>query len=178
MIEPRTLARPYARAAFEFARGSEALNEWQAALDQLGAVAASEKVTAALKSPAMTAEQRVAVLTGLFSEQLPQAVVNFVRIMAENGRLSLLGEVAELFQELKQSLESAVSVDVISAFDVSDAEASALSDALNKQLERAVTMTYHTDPTLIGGAVIRAGDLVIDGSVRGRLEKLAGALTP
>lgn len=178
MIEPRTLARPYARAAFEFARSAGQLDEWEAALGKLGAVASSDKVTDVLRNPASTAEARVAVLTGLLGGDLPASVVNFARIMADNGRLELLDEVSALFRELKQQLESAVAVEVTSAFDVSDAEGEQLATALAAQLDRAVTMTYNTDPTLIGGAVIRAGDLVIDGSVRGRLEKLAGTLTP
>jgi F-type H+-transporting ATPase subunit delta len=98
--------------------------------------------------------------------------------MADNGRLSLLLEISQQFAELKAAQEATVEVEVTSALDVSDTEAEQLANVMAKRLHRTVSITTKTDPSLLGGAVIRAGDLVIDGSVRGRLNKLAGALTP
>jgi F-type H+-transporting ATPase subunit delta len=98
-------------------------------------------------------------------------------IMADNGRLSLLPEVATLFEQFKQAVESTVTVVVTSAYPLSDDETRVLSETMTSKLDRSVTLTSETDPSLLGGAIIRADDLVIDGSVRGRLDKLAGALT-
>ena len=177
MIEPITLARPYAKAAFEYARGVGELAQWQDALDQLAAVTRDHKVSVMLKSPNQTAQQRAENLAALVGDSLPESVVNLLMIMADNGRLSLLPEVAALFEQFKQAVESTVTVVVTSAYPLSDDETRVLSETMTSKLDRSVTLTSETDPSLLGGAIIRADDLVIDGSVRGRLDKLAGALT-
>ena len=177
MIEPTTLARPYARAAFEHARASGQLGPWQQALTDLAAVTGTQKVSAMLRDPAQTAEQRAAVLAQLLGEGAPAAVGNLLTIMADNSRLSLLPEVSALFAQFKQAEESTVSVHVTSAYPLSDEEITRLTETMKDRLARSVTLTSETDPSLLGGALIRADDLVIDGSVRGRLNKLAGTLT-
>ena len=177
MIEPTTLARPYARAAFEHARAAGDLAAWQAALSELAAITAEPKVAAAMRDPNQTAAQRAATLSGLAGGAAPSAVANLLSIMADNGRLSLLPEVAMLFDQLKQAVESTVAVHVTSAYPLSDAETQQLADTMQEKLARSITLTSETDPSLLGGALIRADDLVIDGSVRGRLNKLAGTLT-
>ena len=177
MIEPITLARPYARAAFEHARVAGELAQWQDALEQLSAVTRDHKVSVMLKSPSQTAQQRAENLAALIGDSLPASVVNLLMIMADNGRLSLLPEVAALFEQFKQAVESTVTVVVTSAYPLSDDETRVLSETMTSKLDRSVTLTSETDPSLLGGAIIRADDLVIDGSVRGRLDKLAGALT-
>ena len=177
MIEPTTLARPYARAAFDHARAAGDLAAWQAALSELAAITAEPKVAAAMRDPNQTAAQRAATLSGLAGDAAPPAVANLLSIMADNGRLSLLPEVAMLFDQLKQAVESTVAVHVTSAYPLSDAETQQLADTMQEKLARSITLTSETDPSLLGGALIRADDLVIDGSVRGRLNKLAGTLT-
>ena len=177
MIEPTTLSRPYARAAFEHARAAGDLAAWQAALSELAAITAESKVAAAMRDPNQTAAQRAATLSGLAGDAVPPAVANLLAIMADNGRLSLLPEVAMLFDQLKQAVESTVAVHVTSAYPLSDAETQQLADTMQEKLARSITLTSETDPSLLGGALIRADDLVIDGSVRGRLNKLAGTLT-
>ena len=177
MIEPTTLARPYARAAFEHARAGADLAAWQTALSELAAITAEPKVAAGMRDPNQTAAQRAATLSGLAGDALPPAVANLLAIMADNGRLSLLPEVAMLFDQLKQAVESTVAVHVTAAYPLSDAETQQLADTMQEKLARSITLTSETDPSLIGGALIRADDLVIDGSVRGRLNKLAGTLT-
>jgi len=177
MIEPTTLARPYARAAFEHARTAGDLAAWQAALSELAAITAEPKVAAAMRDPNQTAAQRAATRCGLAGDAAPSAVANLLSIMADNGRLSLLPEVAMLFDQLKQAVESTVAVHVTSAYPLSDAETQQLADTMQEKLARSITLTSETDPLLLGGALIRADDLVIDGSVRGRLNKLAGTLT-
>ena len=177
MIEPPTLARPYARAAFEHARAAGDLAAWQAALSELAAITAEPKVAAAMRDPNQTAAQRAATLSGLAGDAVPLAVANLLAIMADNGRLSLLPEVAMLFDQLKQAVESTVAVHVTSAYPLSDVETQQLAETMQEKLARSITLTSETDPSLLGGALIRAGDLVIDGSVRGRLNKLSGTLT-
>ena len=177
MIEPTTLARPYARAAFEHARASDELAAWQSALSQLATITTDAKVSAMLRDPNQTAAQRAAALEALAGDDLPETVGNLLGIMADNGRLALLPEVAALFEQLKQVVESTVAVHVSTAYPLSDAETQQLADTMQVRLERSITLTSETDPSLLGGALIRADDLVIDGSVRGRLNKLAGTLT-
>ena len=177
MIEPTTLARPYARAAFEHARAAGDLAAWQTALSELAAITAEPKVAAAMRDPNQTAAQRTATLSGLAEDAVPSAMTNLLAIMADNGRLSLLPEVAMLFDQLKQAVESTVAVHVTSAYPLSDAETQQLAETMQEKLARSITLTSETDPSLLGGALIRADDLVIDGSVRGRLNKLAGTLT-
>ena len=177
MIEPTTLARPYARAAFEHARAAGDLAVWQTALSELAAITAEPKVAAAMRDPNQTAAQRAATLSDLAGDAVPSAVANLLAIMADNGRLSLLPEVAMLFDQLKQAVESTVAVHVTSAYPLSDAETQQLAEMMQEKLARNITLTSETDPSLLGGALIRADDLVIDGSVRGRLNKLAGTLT-
>lgn len=177
MIEPTTLARPYARAAFEHARAAGDLAAWQAALLELASITAEPKVAAAMRDPNQTAAQRAATLSSLAGDAVPSAVANLLAIMADNGRLSLLPEVAMLFDQFKQAVESTVAVHVTSAYPLSEAETQQLGDTMQEKLARSITLTSETDPSLLGGALIRADDLVIDGSVRGRLNKLAGTLT-
>ena len=176
MIEPITLARPYARAAFQFAVDNGAVDSWHEALVTVAAVVAEPSVAKVLDDPATTASQRAQTVATVLGDDLPTGVTQFVSVMAENHRLTLAGEVATLFAELRSALDAAANVTVTSAFDVADATIEQLAASLTTKLGKTVEMTVETDASLIGGAIIRAGDMVIDGSVRGRLQKLATAL--
>ena len=176
MIEPITLARPYARAAFQFAVDNGAVDSWHEALVTVAAVVAEPSVAKVLDDPATTASQRAQTVATVLGDDLPTGVTQFVSVMAENHRLALAGEVATLFAELRSALDAAANVTVTSAFDVVDATIEQLAASLTTKLGKTVEMTVETDASLIGGAIIRAGDMVIDGSVRGRLHKLATAL--
>ena len=176
MIEPTTLARPYARAAFQHAVDSGAVDSWYGALQSLAAVVAEPTVGEVLDDPASTALQRANTVSAVLGDDMPPGVAQFVAVMAENHRLKLAAEGALLFAELKSALDAAANVTVTSAFDVPDATLEQLSATLTTKLGKTVDMTVEKDPSLIGGAIIRAGDMVIDGSVRGRLHKLATTL--
>ena len=176
MIEPITLARPYARAAFQFAVDNGAVDSWHEALVTVAAVVAEPSVAKVLDDPATTASQRAQTVATVLGDDLPTGVTQFVSVMAENHRLTLAGEVATLFAELRSALDAAANVTVTSAFDVADVTIEQLAASLTTKLGKTVEMTVETDSSLIGGAIIRAGDMVIDGSVRGRLHKLATAL--
>jgi F-type H+-transporting ATPase subunit delta len=176
VIEPTTLARPYARAAFQFAVDNSVVDSWHQALLAVAAVVAEPSVAKVLDDPATTAPQRAATVVTVLGDDIPAGVAEFVSVMAENHRLGLSGEVARLFAELRSALDAAANVTVTSAFDVADATVEQLAASLTAKLGKTVDMTVETDASLIGGAIIRAGDMVIDGSVRGRLHKLATAL--
>jgi len=176
VIEPTTLARPYARAAFQYAVENGAVDSWHGALETLAAVVADPTVAKALDDPASTGIQRADIVSAVLGDDIPAGVAQFVTVMAENHRLTLAAEVAALFAELKSVLDAAANVTVTSAFDVPEATLEQLSATLTTKLGKTVDMTVETDPSLIGGAIIRAGDMVIDGSVRGRLHKLATTL--
>ena len=176
MIEPTTLARPYARAAFQFAVDNGTVDSWHQALVSVAAVVAEPSVAKVLDDPATTASHRAAIVATVLGDDIPAGVAQFVSVMAENHRLGLSGEVATLFAELRSALDAAANVTVTSAFDVAEETIEQLSASLTAKLGKTVDMTVETDASLIGGAIIRVGDMVIDGSVRGRLHKLATAL--
>jgi len=176
MAELSTLARPYARAAFEYAQGAGDLAGWEAMLNQAAAVVATEVVGKLITSPSLTSEQVAQQFIELLGEELNDKGQNFVSTLAVNKRLALLPSISEQFALMKANIEKAVDVEVTSAFDLADDVASKLETALATNLERQVRLTSTTDSSLIGGVVIRAGDTIIDGSVRGRLAKLAEAM--
>ena len=177
MAESITLARPYANAAFEVAVADKALAEWSEMLKTLAAVAADDKVSSLLKNPALTAEKQSDALLAICGEEVTAKGKNMVRLLAENRRLPLLPEIAEIFDVLKAAKEKSVDVDLATAYALSDALVEQLTQALQKRLDRQVKLHTSVDQSLIGGAVIRAGDTVIDSSVRGKLNKLAESLS-
>ncbi len=176
MAELSTLARPYARAAFEYAREKGALAQWAEQLATCAAVAANERVAELLDSPSNTSDEQAQALNALCGDATGAEVQNFVRVLASNKRLALLPEIRAQFEQLKASLEQRVDVEVVSAFDLDAGAVDKLAQALGRKLEREVQVSTSTDSDLLGGVLIRAGDLVIDGSVRGRLNKLAEAM--
>lgn len=176
MAENTTLARPYARAAFEVARSSAKLDLWMQILTMAAQVSQSPKVRALLASPSIAATRKGATLVELLGGSLDGNVQNFLAVLADNDRLTLLPEIAQLFFDMKTQYEKRVEVEVISAYPLGSKVQEKLLKALQQKLEREVTLSSTIDKNLLGGAVIRAGDTVIDGSVRGRLSRLADAL--
>ena len=176
MAELSTLARPYAKAAFEYAREHDALDRWSEQLGTVAAVVADEGLAAVLDNPSLTAAAQARTVTDVCGDALGEDVKNFVSILADNKRLSLLPEIHNQFAQFKANLEKSVDVEVVSAFDLDDSTRDRLADVLGRKLEREVRVSTTTDNDLLGGVLIRAGDLVIDGSVRGRLNKLAEAM--
>jgi F-type H+-transporting ATPase subunit delta len=176
MAELSTLARPYAKAAFEYARDTNALDSWSAQLATVAAVTLDEALGAVLNNPSMTAEQQAETVCEVCGDALGAQVRNYVAILASNKRLALLPEIYSLFAHYKANHEKSVDVEVVSAFELADATKDKLAEVLGRKLEREVKVTTSTDNNLLGGVLIRAGDLVIDGSVRGRLNKLAEAM--
>ena len=176
MAELSTIARPYAKAAFEYARGNSSLAQWSEQLTTVAAVMGDESVKAVLGNPGLTAAQQAQLLNEICGEEIGPQVRNFLVILASNKRLSLLPEIHIQFEKYKANQEKSVDVEVVSAFEVAEETKNKLAEALGKKLEREVRVSSSIDEDLLGGVLIRAGDLVIDGSVRGRLNKLSEAI--
>jgi F-type H+-transporting ATPase subunit delta len=177
MADKSTIARPYAKAAFEEARDAGRLAPWAEALRTAAAVTSDCRVAALLGNPRVTPQELAELISEIAGSQLDEHGRNFVRTLADNRRLPLLPEISARFDELKSAAEGVVDVTVTSAAPLDDSQRGKLAAALERRLGRSVRLQCATDPALIGGAVLRAGDLVIDGSLRGRLERIAYELT-
>lgn len=176
MAELSTLARPYARAAFEYAAGANELAAWSAQLALAAAVAATGNMNKLLNSPSLTAQQQAEQFVAVCGDEVSEKVQNFIKVLAENKRLPLLSEISALFEEFKANREKSVEVEVATAFELDAAIQEKLAKALSGKLDREVNLHSFVDKKLLGGVVIRAADMVIDGSIRGRLNKLAEAM--
>ena len=173
MAELATMARPYANAAFDVAKRDKDLGQWSKALSYLAAAAGDETVRGLLESPELEAPVKAQRLIDVCGDALDDRSKRFVQVLASNKRLPLIGEIANQFELLRAAEEQQIEVEVISAMPLTDDQQKTLAAALEKKFERDVNMTHSVDETLIGGAVIRAGDTVIDGSLSGKLKKLA-----
>ena len=176
MAELKTVARPYAKAVFEVAREQGHIAEWADMLNILASVTVDPKLNEALKNPAFSAEEKANALADVCAEVATDQGKAFLLALAVNKRLSLLPMISELFLQFKLNFEKAVNVEFTSAFELTAEQTQALAASLAKKLDRTVNLTSETDASLLGGVVIRTGDLIIDGSVRGKLAKLAEAI--
>ena len=176
MAELSTLARPYAKAAFQAAVEAGALQAWSDMLAVASLVSEQDKVVEVLTNPGLTGEQQAQTFIEVCGDTLSTSGQSLISVLAENKRISLLPQIFEQFEHLKAELEKAVDVEIISAFEVTDDTKQKLTQALKAKLDKDVRVTTSVDSTLVGGAIIRAGDLVIDGSLKGKLAKLAEAM--
>lgn len=174
MSQALTLARPYARAAFSIARDAGALPVWSNALAFAAQVAADPQVAALLGNPKLT---QADATTLLGPEAADEVFGNFIGLLFDNRRLSLLPEIAGLYDELRFEAERVVKAKVTSAVALPAAELETIKAALKKRFGREVEVETAVDDSLIGGAVIAAGDVVIDGSIKGKLHRLDAALS-
>ena len=176
MAELISIARPYAKAAFQFASGQGQVAAWSQMLSETADATQNPDVQSCVNDPRIGREQLAELIIELCGESLDQGGRNFISILAENHRLSLLSEIAGLFNDLMQEAEAVVAVEVTSAKPMESGQMTLLQNALEKNLNKSVSLTTQLDESLVGGAVIRYGDQVIDGSIRGRLAQLAAAL--
>ncbi|WP_281559051.1 F0F1 ATP synthase subunit delta [Thalassomonas sp. RHCl1] len=172
MSELTTVARPYAKAAFEYAVEANAVENWLTMLVFAAEVSKNEDMTAFLSGSA-SVEQTQDLFIKVCDDQLDSNGQNFIKVMAENKRLLVLPQVAAQFGELKAEYEKTVAVDVTSAVELSAEQMTTLSAALEKRLARKVKLNCNIDASIVSGLVIKADDMVIDGSVRGKLGRLA-----
>lgn len=176
MAELSTLARPYAKAVFEMAREGTSFAAWSKQLAALTEVVAQPQVASVLGHPALTRAALADLVASAAGSALDGAGKALVRLLADNGKLAALPELAAQFEQLRAEHEARVAVEITSAAPVAEAQKAALAQAVAKRLDREVEITWSTDESLIAGALIRAGDLVIDGSAKGELERLSTQL--
>ncbi|PWC20043.1 F0F1 ATP synthase subunit delta [Brenneria roseae subsp. roseae] len=175
MSEFVTVARPYAKAAFDFAVENQVIDRWQTMLAFTAEVTRNDQM-AELLSGAVAPSELAKTFIAVCGDQLDEAGQNLIKVMAENGRLLVLPEVLEQFIQLRAAQESTVDVEVISASALSEQQLSKIAAAMEQRLSRKVKLNCKIDKSVIAGVVIRAGDMVIDGSIRGRLDRLADVL--
>ena len=182
MAERITTARPYAKAIFALARKTNSLAQVGATLTRAAEVVSDPRVHALLGSPHVTPPQLAGLVTDVTGSEsngigLDENGRNFISLLAQNRRLGFLPEIAALFEQMKSDVENAVDVEVIAASKLTPDQESRYAAALQKKLGRQVRLHTRVDGSLLGGAVLKAGDLVIDGSIKGRLERLAVEMT-
>jgi F-type H+-transporting ATPase subunit delta len=177
MTDRTTIARPYARAAFAAAQARGFLPAWSDALHTAATVVADPRVANLLGNPRVTAQQLAEFVIAIGGGKLGDEWHELVLMLAQNGRLAVLPEIATLFDALKDEAEGVVDVTVTAATALDAKQQETLTTALTKRLKRQVRLRSEVDAALIGGAVIRAGDLVIDGSLRTQLERMAFELS-
>lgn len=177
MSEKTTVARPYAQAIFELAQAAGALPHWSEMLAFAAAVATDPDMVRVLDNPRMDRQRIEDLFLEVCGTHLDATGQNAMRVLAANRRLGLLPEIHALYEKLRAEAEHAIDAELISARPVSDEQRERIASALSSRLGREVRLVCKTDEGLLGGAVIRAGDLVIDGSALGRLNKLASALS-
>ncbi|EEX95212.1 F0F1 ATP synthase subunit delta [Vibrio orientalis CIP 102891 = ATCC 33934] len=175
MSDMTTIARPYAKAAFDFAVEKGQLDQWGQMLSFAAEVANNEQIHELLTS-STSADKLAEIFVAVCGEQVDAFGQNLIKVMAENGRLQALPDVCAEFLLLKQEHEKEISVEVTSATELSEQQKADISSKLETRLERKVQLNCSVDETLLGGVIIRAGDLVIDNSARGRLSRLSDAL--
>jgi F-type H+-transporting ATPase subunit delta len=170
------IARPYALAAFEFALAKKDLPAWEKMLKDASALVHDKVMTRVLASPTATTEQLSALFCEALAKDLDAEKTNFIRLLAEKKRLAALPDIAKTFKALQEQHEKTLTVHVTSAIALDDAYQQKLTKALVKRLQKQVVLQCKIDPTLLAGVMIRAGDMVIDGSVRGKLNRLVESL--
>jgi len=176
MAENSTIARPYAQAAFDLAKAKGDLSAWSDMLAFAAMVASDNNMAEAIESPHIKDEDLVSLFLGVCGDKLNNEGQNFIRVLAENKRLNILANIAEVYEQYRAESEGTLDAEVISAFELSDAQQQNLIASLKKRLGRDISLTTRVDDTLIGGAIIRAGDMVIDGTVTRHLEDLTHSL--
>ena len=177
MAEPVTIARPYAEAVFKLAAEGNALAAWSDAIANIDGVVADSRVQACISDPKVSAQQLEGLVLGVVGDKLTGDARNFVQVLVQNGRLDLMPLIRVHFEALKREKEGVLEARIISALPMSDAQVQALVAQLEAKYQRKVTAQVETDASLIGGVKIVVGDKVIDGTVRGKLDAMAAALT-
>jgi F-type H+-transporting ATPase subunit delta len=176
MAEARTIARPYAEAVFKLAKAKDELPAWSGMLQLAAAIAADERIRALIGNPQVPNKRLGELLLDLCGDKLTDEGRNFIVLLAENGRIEILPEVSELFEQLKIRQEGVLDAKITSAFAMSDTQLRDLVADLEVKFKRRIEAKVSIDPELIGGVKVEIGDEVLDASVRAKLEAMAVAL--
>lgn len=178
MAEIATIARPYARAAFEHAQAADGLGRWSELLAVASAAVRDERVQPLLGNPRVTAEALASFVLELAGQSgADDNTRNFVKLIAQNQRFDLLPEIAAQYEALRAEVENVVDVQLVSAIELTEPQRARFQAALERRLKRTVRLHSRIDAELVGGAIVRAGDFVIDGSLKGKVERLGQAMT-
>ena len=176
MAEVSTLARPYAQAIFNLAKADDILKAWSETLAVLKEITADDSMIGLINNPDVSDEQCIALIIDICSGELNEQEQNFLKMAAENGRLEVIPTIADSFEALRAEEEGSIEAHVISAYAVNATQKKSIAAALKKRFGREITITTQIDKSLLGGIIIRAGDIVIDGSAKSQLEKITLSL--
>ena len=176
MAELATIARPYAEAAFELARDRNALPVWSEMLRFAATIVADERIAQALGNPRLDAGAKESLLLSIGGDRFDNEARNFMRVLVEAERVTLLPQIAAMFETLKNEAEATAKATIESAFELSEAQISELRSALEKRFGKKIETTVTVNPDLIGGARVTVGDAVLDGSVQAKLAAMRAQL--
>ncbi len=176
MADFTTAARPYAKAVYELASESNSIDSWGDALANLAGVVNDSQIAEMLSSPDMSKQQKGELVIQVMGDNLNQQQQNLVKLMAENSRLVLMSDVLEQFEVARAKAENKIEAEVVSAFELSAEQTDELINTLKNKLGCDVTLTTTVDESLIGGVIIKAGDTIIDASMKSQLDSLAISL--
>ncbi len=180
MSDSTTVARPYAKAIFEFALENSVLTDWSKILNALSSAASTEEALSFISNPSAKDSQLVDLFLDVYTktckDKQGQSVENLLRLMVKNKRLNLLPEITQQFDAFKAEQEKTINVNIITFSPLSKEQSQQLEKKLSQRLNRDVVLHTSIDESILGGAIIRAGDTVIDGSVRNKLNKLIAGI--
>lgn len=176
MAELATIARPYAEAAFQLARDQQALPAWSEMLRFAASIVADERVAKALDNPRLDAAAKSSLLLSVGGDRFDEQARNFIKVVVDGERVTLLPQIAAMFDTLKDDAEATAKATIESAFALSDADLAGLQSALEKRFGRKIETTVAVNPELIGGARVTVGDSVLDGSVQAKLAAMHAQL--
>lgn len=176
MAEAITIARPYAEAVFKSAQAKNTVKAWSEMLQYAAAVSNEAQVTALIGNPSVSAKQLAEIFLTICKNKLNDEGRSLVMLMAENGRLDVLPQVSQLFEQLKSQYEGILDANIVSAFAMNDGQLKKLIANLEQKFKHKINARVSIDPELIGGVKVEIGDEILDTSVRGKLEAMAVAL--
>jgi F-type H+-transporting ATPase subunit delta len=176
MSELATLARPYASAVFKRAKQTGSTDKWSKGLAFLSAILSDKGVSGIVDNPKVSKDRLTQLMLDICHGQIDEEGENFLKLIVQNNRLTLISFIAKLFEEYKAEDEGYVDVEVVSAFEMSKENKKHLTSTLEKTLNKKIHMQVSVDKSLIGGVLVRAGDRVIDGSIRGQLQHMQKTL--
>ena len=176
MASLTTLARPYAKAAFELAEAEQGLAAWDSMLTLAGEIVTEESMAMVLENPDVGRAKVLEIIIDAAGDAVSERFRGFLSVLSSNGRLALLPQVKDLYRQLREEAENRLRVKVVSAVALDDQQAGRMKEALARRFDREIELENEIDTGIVGGAVVYAGDQVIDGSLKGRLGKLANSL--
>lgn len=176
MSEQSNLARPYAKALFELAQDAGDYGKWTEQLSFLSQISGDQNMLDAISNPSVSKQQITDLLLDIAKDQLDEQAQNLVKLLVRNDRIAALGDINEQFIIMRDEAEQIIEAQLITAAKVDDAQKQKIQSALSKRLGKSINLTATVDETLIGGAIVRAGDWVVDGSVKAQLQDLVGAI--